>query len=56
MAEVKDKVPTVESIKAVHDYAEDTYFKKTDITLSTEDLIEDESFLESGKIWLVYEE
>lgn len=32
MAEVKDKVVTVESLKAVHDYNEETYMTKSDPT------------------------
>lgn len=31
MAEVKDKVITAESLKALHDYNKDTYTAKTDI-------------------------
>lgn len=44
MAEVKDKVITVESLKALHDYDERTFLKKTggtvtgDITLNNSDL------------------
>ncbi len=31
MAEIKDKVVTAESLKALHDYDTETYTKKTDI-------------------------
>lgn len=31
MAEIKDKITTVESLNAVHEYNENTYVKKADI-------------------------
>jgi hypothetical protein len=46
---------TTESVESVRNYSESTYVKKSNITAGTEDLIEDESFLLSGDIYLVYE-
>ena len=35
MADIKDKVITAESLKALHDYNKETYTTKTDIILMT---------------------